>query len=70
MMQLPPVTPLTIPVDASTVATPVLLLLHVPPLVASLSFTVLPAHTDVPPVTGATGFTDTVVVIEHPPGMV
>lgn len=69
-MQLPPATPDMTPVAASAVAIPVLLLLHVPPAVASLNVVLWPAHTAGVPVTAATGFTDTVVVTEHPPDIV
>ena len=48
-MTVPPATPLTIP-DELTVALAVLLLLHVPPAVASLNVVVAPLHTDAVPV--------------------
>lgn len=50
-----------------TIATVVLLLLHVPPGVASVMAILAPAHTAVGPVIGAGGgFTVTVVVITQP----
>ena len=50
--------PETIPVDEPMVATEVLLLLHMPPGVASESVVVVPAHKLVAPVIAAgTGFT-------------
>ena len=50
-------TPLTIPVVASTVARLVLLLLHVPPVMPSLRPVVDPAHTDaVPEIAGGNAF--------------
>ena len=50
--------PVTTPVDAPTVATVVLLLLHVPPPVASESVVVRPEHTVlVPFITKGSGFT-------------
>ena len=51
-------------------ATPVLLLLQVPLVVASLSVMLLPAQTVVVPDTGAAGFTVTEVVTKHPPVVV
>jgi hypothetical protein len=55
--------PVTIPVAEPTVATPGLLLLHIPPDVASLKGKDEPAHTDVGPVIDAGGgLTVTVVV--------
>ena len=62
--------PYTNPVVTSIVATPVLLLVHVPDGVASLSIVVLPAHTVAVPVIAATGFTETDVVTKQPPAMV
>ncbi len=47
---MPAETPVTIPVLAPTVATPVLLLLHVPPLVALASVVVAPTQAAVVPV--------------------
>ena len=53
MLAVPPLTPLTKPV-ADTVATLVLLLLHVPPEVASVNLTVVPAQIDPVPLIPAT----------------
>ena len=50
MVDVPDDTPVTIPVEAPTVATPVLPLVHVPPLVPSLSVVVKPAQTIAVPV--------------------
>jgi hypothetical protein len=61
MVAVPAATPVTIPVDEPTVATPVLLLLQTPPGERLLSVVVLPAHTVDAPVTGA-GEPDTVTV--------
>ena len=66
IIAVPFVTPETAPDEMSTVAIAVLLLLHVPPLVASLNVVVLPAQTVVMPVIGAMGFTVTVVVAAQP----
>ena len=52
MVAEPAVTPVTTP-EASIVATPVALLLHVPPLVASASVVVADVHTVVVPVIDA-----------------
>ena len=46
----PPVTPVTRPVVLPTLALPGLLLLQVPPVVASVSWVVKPLHTAVLPV--------------------
>lgn len=57
---MPAATPFTVPVNDPTVAIVVLLLLHVPPGVASLSVMLPPVPTVVVPVTGpGTGFTVT-----------
>lgn len=65
MVLSPGDTPVTIPADV-TVATDVLLLLHVPPVVASLSRVVRPTHIDVTPVIDAGGiFTVTNTVAVH-----
>ena len=70
-MVVPEATPVTTPVLASTVATPVLLDVHTPPVVALLNAVVDPAHTSVVPLIAATtgiGLTVTVVFTEltHP----
>jgi len=63
---LPVATPLTIPVDP-TLARLVLLLLHVPPVVASLNAVVDPAHTTrVPVIPAGKGLTVTGVVMKQP----
>ena len=53
MVVVPAVIAVTIPVVASMVAIAVLLLLQLPPLVASLSVVVVPGHTVVVPVINA-----------------
>ena len=58
--------PYTMP-EATTVAAAVLLLLHVPPLVASLNAVVDPTHMVVaPPMGDGNGFTVTIVVAGQP----
>lgn len=54
------------PVPESIVATDVVVLLHVPPDVASDSVAVDPVHTEVGPVIGDKGFTVTIAITEHP----
>lgn len=54
MVTTPAATPVTVPVAAFTVALAVLLLLHVPPVVASASVMDEPGHTEVGPVIAAT----------------
>jgi hypothetical protein len=68
MVAVPPVPiPLTDPIPGSTVATVVLLLLHVPPVVASFNGVEDPEQTLVAPVIdNGKGLTVTVAVIEHP----
>ena len=53
-MVVPEATPVTTPVLASTVATPVLLDVHTPPVVALLNAVVEPTHTSVVPLIAAT----------------
>jgi hypothetical protein len=66
MTAVPAETPVTSPVLVFTVATAVLLLLHVPP-VAVFERVVVPfEHKVVFPVIGARGLTVTVVVSEQP----
>lgn len=61
---LPVTTPVVDPIEALA-----LLLLHVPPVVASLRAVVLPMHTFVVPVMAAgSALTVTVVVTAHPKG--
>lgn len=72
IVSTPAATPVTIPVDP-TVASVVLALLHAPPVVASASIIVSPAHTDDPPVMlPATGKALTVIgaLMRHPVGNV
>lgn len=70
MVGLPEATPVTIP-EVPTVANAVLLLLQVPPLVASVSVVVDPAQTmAVPPMAAGSGFTVTIEVVIHPVGSV
>ena len=58
MIAVPPDMPVTTPEPLPTVAIVVLLLVHVPPPVASLNVVVKPTHTDVIPVIVAgRGFT-------------
>ena len=71
MFTLPAVTPLTTPVAAFTVATDKLLLVHVPPVTASLNVVVLPAQTvALPDIAAGVLFTVIAVVAAHPPVMV
>ena len=64
---MPVATPVTIPDDVPTVAIPVLLLLHVPPLVASLRVVVKPMQTVAVPLTDAgNGLTVTTTVATQP----
>ena len=66
IIDVPPVTPVTTPVDELTVATAVVPLLQVPPLVASLSVVVAPAHaTAVPVIANGNGLT-VIVLVETP----
>lgn len=65
MVAFPCPVPVTIP-DVLTVATLMLLLLHVPPVTMSLKDIVFPAHSGVEPVIAAQGFTDTTVVAAQP----
>jgi hypothetical protein len=57
--------PVTNP-EVETVAIPVLLLLHVPPAVASNTDAVVPLHTKEVPVIGNIGFTVATIVALHP----
>ena len=66
-MVVQPETPVANPVDEPTAPTDVLLLLHTPPGVASLSEVVLPAHTTKEPIMDATGGTTFTGIVElHP----
>ena len=54
----------------TTVATPVLLLVQVPPVVADVRLVVLPAQTvSVPPIAAGVATTETVAVVRHPPAV-
>lgn len=65
------VLPVTTPLEEPMLATPELLLLHVPPPDVFVSVLVSPRHTDVfPPMVAGNGFTVTVAVILHPVGIV
>lgn len=70
MSVVPFVSAFTNPVDEPMVATAVLLLLHVPPPVASVSVVVLPAHNELRPDMADSGFTVSTTVAKHPPGTV
>ena len=62
-----PELPVNVPLLKPIVPTAILLLLHVPPVVASFKVVVVPAHIVVLPVIPAgDGFTVIVVPIEHP----
>jgi len=68
---LPPATPVTIPELEPTVASAVLLLVHVPPVVASLNVVVANGQrTIVPVIAAGSGLTVSVVVVKHPVGAV
>ncbi len=59
--------PTTTPVDASMVATDVLALFHVPPLIALESVVVAPWHTcDEPVMPAGNEFTVTTVLVKQP----
>jgi hypothetical protein len=61
---MPVATPVTIPLDAPTVATAAMPLLQVPPVVVPPNVTVLPSHTDETPVmVPATGIVLTVTIV-------
>jgi hypothetical protein len=69
MVAVPAVMPVTVPV-LPTVATPVAVLLHVPPVAASLKPVAEPTHTDAVPVmlpADGNGLTVTVVVAADVP---
>jgi hypothetical protein len=69
MVTVPVETLVTIPEEEPTVATEVLLLLHVPPLYVSPSVMAYPRHTEEAPVMAAgCKFIVTVVVARHPVG--
>ncbi len=58
--------PDTIPLPEPTVATTVLLLLQVPPVVALDKLIIAPTHTIDPPDIGETGYMVTVLIARHP----
>ena len=69
MVDVPAVIPVTTPVPEPTIATVCALLLHVPPVEASVKLTEEPTHTVAVPVMPAgTGSTVTVVVAVQPKG--
>ena len=71
MTEVPAVTPVTIPVKTSTVATAVLLLLQVPGTVASLRLVVKPTQTaGFPSIAVGNGLTVTTTVARQPTGEV
>jgi len=70
MVSVPPGVgpPVTVPELIPTEAMALLLLVHVPPVVASFRFVVAPGQMlFVPVIPGGVGFTVTVVVTEQPP---
>jgi hypothetical protein len=68
IMEVPVLTPVTIPVDEPIVAITVFPLTHVPPGMLLLSVAVIPTQVSgVPLIEGGEGFTDTVVVVKHSP---
>ena len=69
MVAVPPDTPVSKPDEEPIVEITVLLLLHVPPVTASLKVVVKPAHTlDAPEIAIGEGLTVTVVVVVQPVG--
>jgi hypothetical protein len=71
MTEVPAATPHAVPVELPMVATAVLLLLHVPPAVASLRVVQVPAHMVVVPMIAAgNGLTVATIVAVQPPLMV
>jgi hypothetical protein len=67
MVEVPDDTPYTIPELVPTVATLVVLLLHMPPPVVLLSVVLLPTHTvDEPVIAAGSGLTVTTSVAKHP----
>lgn len=63
---VPELTPVTIPVDEPTVAIPVLLLLHMPPVAASDKVVVVPIQALVFPEIGSVGLTVTIAIALQP----
>ena len=69
IVSAPGVTPVIVPAPGKTVAIPVLLLLHVPPVVASIKIVVAPVQAVVAPViTAGNELTVTIDVVWHPVG--
>ena len=67
MVDVPAVTPVTIPLDDPIVATAVLPLLHAPPEVPLVNVVVLPMHTEsVPPILAGSAYTVTILVAAQP----
>ena len=63
MVSTPPAAPVTMPVVEPTVATPMLVLLHVPPVVASANVVEPPTHiVAVPDMAAGAPFTVTIAV--------
>ena len=70
MVEVPPATPVAMPVEDPMVAIAVLVLLHVPPALL-LSTVGSPTQTDaVPPIAAGIAFTLTVLVAKQPVGSV
>jgi hypothetical protein len=59
----PGATPVTTPLPGVTVAIPVKVLVHMPPVVTSESGIVMPTHTEVGPVIGAGAGSTAMVVV-------
>jgi len=71
IVKVPEAIPVTIPEEVPIVANPVILLLHVPPVVASPSVAEVPTQILFGPVTAAgVVFTVALAVIKHPVGNV
>lgn len=67
IIEVPALTPVTMPVVEPMVATPVLPLVHMPPPVASVTVVVAPMHAlNVPPIAAGLAFTVTTVVALQP----
>jgi len=67
IVAVPALAPVAVPVDEPIVATPVLLLLQVPPLTELVSVALLPTQTDiVPPIDAGDPFTVTIAVVAQP----
>ena len=65
-MAVPVATPVTMPVPEPTVAYDTSVVLHVPPVVASLSVVVVPIQVVAAPVTGSSALTVTAAVLMQP----